>query len=123
MYAACDFLVLPTYREGFPNVVLEAAAMAVPTVATRVPGCTDAVVDGVTGILVPPRDSAELASAMARYASEAGLRQMHGCAARTRVLRDFRPEAIYHELYRHYCDLLVASERTGPGLRCPVHGV
>src|SRR5688572_32404276 len=46
----------PTYREGFPQVPLEAAALERPVVATRVTGCVDAVVDGETGTLVPPRD-------------------------------------------------------------------
>ena len=53
-----DFVILPTYREGFPNVALEAAAMELPVLATSVTGCVDAVVDGVTGMLVPARDSA-----------------------------------------------------------------
>jgi glycosyltransferase involved in cell wall biosynthesis len=112
-YSACDLIVLPTYREGFPNVVLEAGAMGIPTVATRVPGCTDAVVDGVTGTLVAPHDPAELAAAIARYVADPGLRRLHGTAARTRVLRDFRPRIIHDDVYRHYCDLLGHPARTG----------
>jgi glycosyltransferase involved in cell wall biosynthesis len=105
-YAACDIIVLPTYREGFPNVLLEAAAMGRPCVATRVPGCTDAVIDGVTGTLVPPYDAAGLAAGIGVYVTDPGLRRLHGAAGRARVLRDFRPEMIYLDLYRHYCDLL-----------------
>jgi glycosyltransferase involved in cell wall biosynthesis len=56
-YAAMDILVLPTRREGFPNTPLEAAAMKVPVVATNVDGCVEAIKDGVTGLLVPPRNS------------------------------------------------------------------
>jgi glycosyltransferase involved in cell wall biosynthesis len=109
VYSACDIVVLPTYREGFPNVLLEAAAMGLPSVATRVPGCTDAVVDGVTGTLVPPYDSGALASAIAKYVTNIDLRRQHGAAGRARVLRDFQPEIIYHEVHRRYCDLLLSS--------------
>jgi glycosyltransferase involved in cell wall biosynthesis len=105
-YAAMDIVVLPTYREGFPNVLLEAAAMRLPVVATRVAGCVDAVEDGTTGILVPPRDAAAVARGLQRYLRDPGLRRAHGDAARQRVLSHFRPEAIWAELYREYLGLL-----------------
>ena len=54
-----DVVVLPTYREGFPVVPMEAAAMELPVVATEVPGCVDAVQDSVTGTLVPGGGSGE----------------------------------------------------------------
>jgi glycosyltransferase involved in cell wall biosynthesis len=105
-YAACDLVVLPTYREGFPNVLLEAAAMAIPVVATRVPGCTDAVIDGMTGTLVPPYDPAALADAIARYLTDSDLRRTHGSAARRRVISDFQPAIIHVDLLRNYLQLL-----------------
>jgi lipopolysaccharide/colanic/teichoic acid biosynthesis glycosyltransferase/glycosyltransferase involved in cell wall biosynthesis len=95
LYAAMDLVVLPTHREGFPVVPLEAAAMGLPVVATRVPGCVDAVEDGVTGKLVQPRDPVSLAWALAAYLSDATLRRAHGAAGRRRVLREFRPQAIW----------------------------
>jgi glycosyltransferase involved in cell wall biosynthesis len=106
IYAAMDIVALPTYREGFPNVALEAQAMRLPIVATRVPGCTDAIDDGETGILVPPRDSAALCSALERYLSSSALRDAHGTAGRERVQRLFRQEAIWQALYEEYCGLL-----------------
>jgi glycosyltransferase involved in cell wall biosynthesis len=105
-YAAMDLLVLPTYREGFPNVVLEAAAMRLPVVATRVPGCVDAVEDGTTGMVVPPRDAGAVAGAIRVYLADPALRRFHGAAGRRRVLMHFRPEAIWEALYREYVRLL-----------------
>lgn len=106
LYTAMDIVALPTYREGFPNIPLEAAAMALPVVATRIPGCVDAVEDGVTGTLVPPRDAAALAKAIHMYLEDPALRRTHGLAGRKRVLRDFRPEAMWEALHQEYVRLL-----------------
>jgi glycosyltransferase involved in cell wall biosynthesis len=106
LYAAMDVLVLPTYREGFPVVPLEAAAMQLPIVATRIPGCIDAVQDGITGTLVPARNAEALVEAIRAYLNNPELRLQHGQAGRDRVLRDFRQEAIWEALYQEYVRLL-----------------
>jgi glycosyltransferase involved in cell wall biosynthesis len=106
LYAAMDVVVLPTYREGFGIVAIEAGAMELPVVATRVAGCVDAVQDGVTGTLVPARDAAALTTAVRHYLADPELRRKHGRAGRERVLREFRPEAIWEALYGEYVRLL-----------------
>lgn len=106
LFAAMDVLALPSYREGFPVVALEAAAMALPIVATRVPGCVDAVQDGITGMLVAPRDPAALADALERYLSDPALRARHGQAARRRALTELRPEEIWEAVLAEYRSLL-----------------
>jgi glycosyltransferase involved in cell wall biosynthesis len=108
LYRAMDMLVLPTYREGFPVVPLEAAAMELPVVATRIPGCIDAIEDGITGTLVPVRDARELAKAIRRYITDAALRTRHGRAARERVRRDFSQRDVWQALHREYLGILTA---------------
>ncbi len=111
LFAAMDIFVLPTYREGFPNVLLEAAAMELPVVATRVLGCVDAVQEGVTGILIPAKNVSALAEALDRYISSAPERRAHGEQGRARVLREFDPESIREALFSEYESLL--QERLG----------
>lgn len=106
LYRAMDILVLPTHREGLPIVLLEAAAMGLPIVATRVTGCVDAVQDGVTGTLVPAYDSAALAEAIQRYAAQPSLRESHGKAGRAWMLTDFSGGAMRAAIYEEYARLL-----------------
>lgn len=105
-YASMDLLVLPTYREGFPTVLLEAAAMGLPIVSTRVTGPVDAVIDGLTGTLVPPYDAQALANAIEAYLVDSDRAHRHGNAARERALTQFRQEAIWAAVYEEYGRLL-----------------
>jgi len=108
IYAAMDVLTLPSYHEGLGYVLIEAAAMNLPVVGTRIPGIVDAMQEGTTGLLVEPGDSAGLASAIARYLSDPDLRRKHGQAGREYVLRNFVPEKVWGNLYHEYADLLSA---------------
>jgi glycosyltransferase involved in cell wall biosynthesis len=102
IYSAVDLVVLPSHREGFPNVPVEAAAMGRPTVVTNVEGCVDAVRDGVTGTVVARGDVVALSLAIRRYIEDAALRHAHGRAARDRVVRAFDREQRQHELLDYY---------------------
>jgi glycosyltransferase involved in cell wall biosynthesis len=120
VYRVLDLLVLPTYREGFPTVLLEAAAMGVPVVASRIPGCVDAVQDGATGTLVRVRDAEDLTAAVRGYLRDSNLRVRHGQQSRERVLRNFSPEIMRDARSQVYERLLrVAAAVQLPGGQRP----
>jgi lipopolysaccharide/colanic/teichoic acid biosynthesis glycosyltransferase len=110
-YAAADIFVLPTYREGLGCVLIEAGAMGLPVIATRVPGCVDAVVDGITGTLIPARDADALENALQRYLADDKLRAQHGRAGRAHALDRFLPEPIREQTYAEYKRLLTRHRR------------
>lgn len=120
-YPAMDVVALPTYREGFPNVLLESAAMGLPVVATAIPGCADAVRDGTTGLLVPPGDAAALEAALERYLIDPALRSRHAASARARVLAEFDQPRLWSALRDEYVRLLDARG-LGSRARGPVPG-
>ena len=101
-YAAFDVLALPTHREGFGVVAIEAGAMELPVVACRVTGCVDAICDGVTGTLVPAREPGQLSAALSRYLCDPELAHTHGSAARRWVVKHFRREVLWDALYCEY---------------------
>ncbi|OZC03410.1 glycosyltransferase family 4 protein [Rubricoccus marinus] len=113
-YALMDVLAFPSYREGFPNVPIEAAAAGLPVVGARATGTVDAVVDGETGALVPVGETEPLADALARYVNDPGLRQRQGGAGRARVRAHFTHEAVWASLFAEYERLLAKTGRPTP---------
>ena len=102
---AFDLFVQPSLHEGLPNAVLEALAAGLPVVATAVGGTPEVVVDGVTGLLIPPHEPGALAEAMAALLRDPDLRRTMGRAGRKHVKRHFaiaetvrRTEALYEAL-------------------------
>lgn len=106
-YEAMDLLVLPTYREGFGNVLLEANCYELPVIASDISGCQDAVAPGVSGLLVTPRDPVALAEALDQLLGEAALRTRLGKQGRARVEADFQPADIWRGYWDLYCAALV----------------
>jgi glycosyltransferase involved in cell wall biosynthesis len=104
--AVSDVFCLPSYREGFGSVIIEAAAMGLPSVGSKVVGLVDAVVDGETGSLVPTKDVYALKQALLRMLSEPNMRHRMGNAARTRAVRDFDSKIINRLVVEEYKKLV-----------------
>ena len=89
-----DIVCLPSYREGFPKVLLEAMACGLPCITTDVPGCRAAVRHGDNGLLIPVNDSVALAAAISTLAQNQEVRVRMGQRGRTRALEEFSQEQI-----------------------------
>ena len=99
-------VVLPSYREGLPVSLLEAAACGKPIVATDVPGCRDVVRHRVNGLLVPPRNATALAEAIAVLLENQGLRNELGCRGRDIVVKEFSSTLVTRQTLALYDELL-----------------
>jgi glycosyltransferase involved in cell wall biosynthesis len=108
-YAVMDVLTLPTYREGLGQVSLEGQASGVPVVTTTATGAIDSVLDGVTGILVPPRDEAALTAALIELLGDPERRQRMGKAGLRWVSEQFRSDRLWSALAEDYRKILQQS--------------
>jgi glycosyltransferase involved in cell wall biosynthesis len=106
LWAQCHIAVLPSYREGLPNALVEAGACCRALIATDVPGCREVVRHEQTGLLVPPRDPAALAEAIQRLAEDGALRRRLGAAARARAEAEYAEPVIIAQTLRLYGSLL-----------------
>jgi glycosyltransferase involved in cell wall biosynthesis len=108
--AASDFLVIPSYREGFGSVVIEAAACGIPSIGTNIYGLSDAIIDGKTGSLIPVGSAKALEDAILRLSTDAVKRMRMGERALTRVLTQFRQDMLVEALLKYYERILDANK-------------
>jgi glycosyltransferase involved in cell wall biosynthesis len=106
LLASVDIVVLPSYREGLPKSLIEAAACGLPLVTCDVPGCHEVVSDGVNGLLVPVRDAAALTVAIAKLLDAPELRRRMGEAARARALAEFDERIVIDKTLAVYGEVL-----------------
>lgn len=105
LLAGCHLALLPTYREGFPKSLLEAAACGLPLVATDVTGCREICRDGVNGLLIRPRDPQAIVDGVLRLADDPELRARFGRESRRLVKEHFAEEIIVRQTMDLYRDM------------------
>ena len=104
--AAADVFCLPSYREGFGSVIIEAAATGIPAIGSRIYGITDAIEEGRTGFLHEPGDVQGIAELMQRFLKDAELRQPMGAAARHRARKLYAQQKVTDALMAFYAEVL-----------------
>jgi len=105
-----DIFVLPSRSEGFSNAIVEAMAASLPVIATDVGGNAEAVVDGITGYIVPPEDPDALRSAIEKLLADPGMAMRMGVAGRRQIAERFTTEAMMSGIVAIYRKLLHVGE-------------
>lgn len=109
LLATVDIFALPSYREGLPKSLVEAAACGLPLVSTDVPGCREVIADGKDGLLVPVRDAPALAAAIARLLQDRELAARIGAAASRKAVKEFDEASVIDHTIAVYEELLGSS--------------
>lgn len=103
--AASDIFVFPSYREGFPNVVLQAGAMDLPSIVTDINGSSEIIRDGVNGVIIPPRDTEALWKAMRNMLTDEAARRKMAANARNLIGSRYDRAFLWQELKKTYKSL------------------
>lgn len=100
--AIADVLVFPSYREGFPNVVLQAGAMGLPSIVSNINGCNEIIEEGVNGNIIPAKDKVALCEAMKKYIKRASWREDLRNNSRNRITRRYERKVFWELLLEEY---------------------
>ena len=109
-YAAADALVFPSYREGFPNVVIEAGAMGLPSIVTDINGSREIILDGQNGVIIPPRDEDALYQAMKRFVEHPDEVAEMASNARPLIASRYEQGYVRQSLYDFYHEIMNVNE-------------
>lgn len=104
-FAASDALVFPSYREGFPNVVIEAGAMGLPSIVTNINGSREIIQEGINGVIIPPRDTDSLYFAMKKFCEEPAFVATLASKARKMVAERYEQGFVRKCLFEFYNEL------------------
>ncbi len=110
-YAVADALVFPSYREGFPNVVLQSGAMELPAIVSDINGCNEIIEDGQNGLIIPPKDSPALFGAMQKLIADTTLYQYLKSNARPMITARYQQQEVWNALLAEYRQLLKTNQK------------
>ena len=108
-FAMSDVFVFPSYREGFPNVVMQAGAMELPSIVTNINGSNEIIEDGINGLIIPVKDEAALYNKMELLLTDKELRTKLANPARQMIVDRFEQKFVWNELLKEYMRLLKNS--------------
>ena len=104
-FAAADVAVLPSYREGFPNVVIQAGAMGLAQIVTDINGCNEIVIEGRNGLIIPKQDEQALYEAMRKLATDRDLTSQMAASARELIASRYRQQDVWDATLKMYKSL------------------
>ena len=108
--AISNVLTFPSYREGFPNVVMQAGAMGLPSIVSDINGCNEIIEEGINGLFIPPKDSMALQNAMIRLLEDKNVYKNLKNNARQMITSRYEQKLVWEALLSEYQDLLVGSK-------------
>jgi glycosyltransferase involved in cell wall biosynthesis len=101
-FAIADVLVFPSYREGFPNVVLQAGAMGLPAIVTNINGCNEIIIQNKNGVIIPPKDKVSLKEAMISLLTNKEKRERMAASSRQMIVDRYEQKMVWEALLAEY---------------------
>lgn len=108
-YAISDVFVLPSYREGFPNSLLQAGSMGLPSIVSNVNGCNEIIKDGINGVVIPAKDKDALCHSMSILYENNSFKQLLGSNARVIICSNYTNKVVWESLVKEYDRLLISQ--------------
>jgi glycosyltransferase involved in cell wall biosynthesis len=110
-FAISNCLVFPSYREGFPNVVMQAGAMALPSIVSNINGCNEIIEEGINGTIIPLKDADSLFESMLKMLNDKSWRNQLVGNARDKIVSRFEQQLVWDALLNEYNNLLIENKQ------------